>query len=86
MQVWYFSAVNFVFGFVCLVYVHVGYAGSDGMACAGPQSTRHSWLLVEIIYFWTLFFCYQLPCCVIAMFKKPKIEEILNHESEEESD
>ncbi len=36
MQVWYLSTANLVFGLVCLVYVHIGYAGSDGMACAGP--------------------------------------------------
>ncbi len=42
--------------------------------------------MVEIIYFWVLFWIYQVPFVIIRFFKKEKIEEVLNAETPEEDD
>lgn len=42
--------------------------------------------MVELIYFWTLFWIYQVPMLLIRFYRKEKLEEILNAETPEESD
>ncbi len=42
--------------------------------------------MVELIYFWTLFWIYQVPMLLLRFYRKEKLEEILNAETPEESD
>ena len=42
--------------------------------------------MVEIIYFWVLFWIFQVPFLIVRLYKKEAIEEILNAEDVEESD
>jgi len=42
--------------------------------------------MIEIIYFWVLFWIYQAPMLLLRCLKREKLEEILNEESEEEDD
>ena len=42
--------------------------------------------MVEVIYFWVLFFFFQVPVVIIRLYTKDKLEEILNAETEEEED
>ena len=42
--------------------------------------------MVELIYFWTLFWIYQVPMLLIRFYRKETLEEILNAETPEESD
>lgn len=42
--------------------------------------------MVELIYFWTLFWIYQVPMLLIRFYRKEKLEEIINAETPEESD
>ena len=79
MKVWYYTAFSSIFGFICLVYVHIAVAGEDGQACSSAQETRYQWLVVEVVYFWTLFWIYQIPVVVFKFYSKEKLEEILNY-------
>ena len=58
----------------------------DSKACKAAQQTRHDWLMVELIYFWVLFWIFQAPFLFIRFYKREKLEEILNEETPEESD
>ena len=86
MKVWYVTMVTALFGIGVFIYVMAVLGSEDGMACAEAQPERHMWLIVEVIYFWVLFFIYQVPFMVTFCFKKEKLHEIMNavEESEEE--
>lgn len=86
MQIWYLTAISMFYGIAVFVYAHVIYASDDSQACAEAQKTRHDWLMVELIYFWCLFWCFQVPMLLLRFYKKEKLEEILNAETPEESD
>ena len=86
MTIWYPSAISSLFGIAVFIYAHVVYASADSKACSSAQKSRHDWLMVELIYFWTLFWVFQAPMIIIRFFKKEKLEEILNAETTEESD
>lgn len=86
MKVWYVTAFSALYGIGVFFYVMAVLAGDDGKACAEAQPTRHTWLIIEVIYFWVLFFVYQVPFALTFCFKKEKLHEIMNHESEEEED
>lgn len=42
--------------------------------------------MVELIYFWTLFWIYQVPMLLLRFYRKEKLEEIINAETPDESD
>ena len=42
--------------------------------------------MVEIIFFWILFGLFQAPMLLLRLFKKNKLIEMLNEESDEEED
>ena len=59
MHAWYITGIlSSLFGIAVFIYLHVVYASDDSKACADAQKTRHDWLMVEIIYFWVLFWIY----------------------------
>ena len=59
MQVWYITGVlSIPYGIAVFIYLHVVYASDDAKACSEAQNTRYKWLMVEIIYFWVLFWIY----------------------------
>ncbi len=86
LPLWYASAISAPFAIGVFIYAHVVYASDDSKACADAQKTRHDWLMVELIYFWTLFWIYQVPMLLLRFYRKEKLEEILNAETPEESD
>ena len=86
MPIWYASAISALFGIAVFIYLQVIYASDDSKACESAQKTRHDWLMVEIIYFWILFWIFQVPFLIIRFYKKEAIEEVLNAETPEESD
>ena len=83
---WYVTSISALYGIAVFIYAHVIYASENSKACAKAQKTRHDWLMVELIYFWTLFWIFQAPMLLFRFFKKEKLEEILNAETPEESD
>lgn len=86
MHVWYASALASFYGFVCLVIVHIAVASEDGKACASQQETRYTWLVVEVVYFWALFFPAQVFPAMITCWRKHKLEETLNKEDDDSDD
>ena len=58
MSIWYATSINALFGIAVFIYVQVIYASDDSKACESAQKTRHDWLMVEIIYFWILFWIF----------------------------
>ena len=86
LPLWYASAISAPFAIGVFIYAHVVYASDDSKACADAQKTRHDWLMVELIYFWTLFWIYQVPMLLLRFYRKEKLEEIINAETPEESD
>ena len=58
MQVWYVSSITALYGIAVFIYLIYIYASDDGKACGLTQVTRYQWMMVEIIYFWVLFFIY----------------------------
>ena len=55
-KLWYLSSLSTLYGIAVFIYLHIVYASSDAKACGTSQVTRYQWMMVEIIYFWTLFF------------------------------
>ena len=55
LPLWYASAISAPFAIGVIIYAHVVYASDDSKACA----------VVELIYFWTLFWIYQVPMLLI---------------------
>lgn len=49
MQVWYVTAVSALYGVGVFIYLHVVYFSVESTACAENQTTRHQWLMAEII-------------------------------------
>jgi hypothetical protein len=86
MQIWYVTAINALYGIAIFIYIMVVVGSEDGKSCAASQPTRYRWLEVEIIYFWILFWIYQVPFMIAYLYKKEKLHEIMNAESEEEED
>jgi len=69
VHVWYITILNSFFGLGVYIYVHTVRYNIDGVACAVTQEGRATWLLVEIILFWCLFFFFAFPlmtirCCM----------------------
>lgn len=87
MKFWYVTMITALYGIGVFIYVMVVIGSEDGIACADAQPHRRLWLVVEIIYFWTLFFFYQAPFVLAFCFKKEKLHLIINpkpSETEEE--
>ena len=58
MSVWYASAISGLYGIAVFFYMMSVMASDLGQACAVSQKTRYTWLIVEIVYFWVLFFIF----------------------------
>jgi hypothetical protein len=86
MKVWYFTMITALYGIGVFIYVMVVLGSEDGMACKEAQPQRNLWLVIEVIYFWVLFFFYQAPFLLTLCFKKEKLHTIVNHESEQEEE
>jgi hypothetical protein len=83
MQIWYITAISSLYGIAVFIYLHVVYASASGMACGQSQVYRYKWMMVEIIYFWTLFFIFQFPMIIYRVYTKDRVHEILNKEPTE---
>ena len=88
MWIYYLLAINTLFGLIVVIYTMIVRFGTDGSDCAEVQEFRATWLLVEIILFWFLFFCYPGPILPLMFCKKESHDEILNKDDDddEESD
>jgi hypothetical protein len=86
MKVWYVTAISALYGIGVFIYVMAVLGSEDGMACAEAQPYRRMWLVVEVIYFWVLFFFYQAPFLLALCFKKERLHEIMHVESEQEEE
>ena len=86
MQVWYATSVISLYGIGVFIYVTIVFASADAQACLANQKTRYEWLMVEVIYFFTLFGVFQFVFALIRCFKKETLHEILNKEDDEDED
>jgi hypothetical protein len=59
--VWYVTVPNTLYGIITYAFVHMAYFDEDGKKCAEVQESRGTWLLVEIIAFWVVFFLFAFP-------------------------
>jgi len=75
---WYVTMPNTLFGIVVYAMVHMSYFSDDGKACADVQTSRATWLLVEIIAFWVLFFVYSFPFLFTLCLGKQRANNTLN--------
>ena len=76
-SVWYWTTFNTLFGIVVYAIVHMVYVSDDGKSCADVQEYRATWLLVEIIAFWSLFFCCAFPMICTMICGKDKADATL---------
>ena len=86
MQVWYLTAVSALYGMAVFFYMMAVMASPEGKACSYAYTNRYNWITVEIIYFWILFFIFQVPFLLMFCFSKERLHEIMNAESEHEED
>lgn len=86
MHVWYATAIASVYGFVSFIYLMAVYFGSEAAGCEANQPTRYQWLMVEMIFFFTLFFPFLAPMAIVRCFRREQLQELLNEEEEEEDD
>ena len=71
---WYVTTANTLFGIVVYAIVHMVYTSEDGQSCKDVQEYRATWLLVEIIAFWALFFCCAFPMICVMICGKEKAD------------
>ena len=84
MKVWYVTGVvTFLFGIAAFLYLHYVFASGDSLKCKDTQTTRYQWLLVEVVFFWTLFFAFQAPMGVFCFTKRAKLNELLQDSDSE---
>ena len=87
--IWYVTTFNSLFGIVVYAIVHMVYMSDDGKSCNDAQEWRGMWLLVEIIAFWSLFFCCAFPMICTVLCGKEKADRQLkewHEDSESDSD
>jgi hypothetical protein len=59
MQIWYISGLlSIIYGIASFIYLHIVYVSDKGKVCSRAQKTRHTGLMIEIIYFWVCFFVF----------------------------
>jgi len=58
---YYIGAPNTLYGLIAYGITHIVYFSDDGKMCGEEQPDRYSWLLIEIIAFWVLYFFYIFP-------------------------
>lgn len=75
--VYYIGAPNTLFGLIAYGITHIVYFSDDGKACGETQPDRYTWLLVEIIAFWVLYFFYIFPFIFTMCLGKGKAYEKL---------
>lgn len=86
---WYLTTLNTLFGIVVYAIVHMVYTSEDGESCKDVQEYRSTWLLVEIIAFWALFFCCAFPMICTMICGKDRADQKLQawkEAGEEEED
>lgn len=83
--IWYVTTFNSLFGIVVYAIVHMVYMSDDGKSCKDAQEYRGLWLLIEIIAFWSLFFCCAFPMICTVLCGKERADRQLK-EWHEDSD
>ena len=58
---WYITIPNTIYGLIAYAITHMVYFSDDGSACSDKQQDRATWILVEIISFWVLYFLFVFP-------------------------
>ena len=85
MWFYYILSLNTLFGIVAIIVTMVARFSEDGQQCAEVQTYRADWLVVEIIIFWFLFFCYPGPIVPLRFCSKESHDAIINKGSDDES-
>ena len=85
MWFYYVLSLNTLFGVIAIIVTMVARFSEDGAACAEVQTYRADWLVVEIIVFWFLFFCYPGPIVPLYFCSKTSHDDIINKGSDDES-
>jgi hypothetical protein len=83
---WYLTVLNTVYGLVAYAIVHMVYFSDDGKLCKEVQGPRADWLLVEIIAFWVLFFCFAFPMLLTMIMGKGNADDTIKKAYEEAQD
>lgn len=65
MWVWYITMLNSLFGIAVFLYAHSVRFSPTGKTCSEWQPVRASWVVIEIIMFWVLFFFYSFPMIIV---------------------
>lgn len=86
MWFWYATIWNSLFGIVAFIIVHVAYFGDAGKGCETLQPTRYQWLMVEVIFFWCLFWFFQYPFIVLRCCNREKLHEVLNKKDDDDEE
>ena len=85
MWAYYALGLNTIFGIVALVFVHLSYFG-EGAYCKDAQPTRYTWLLVEVIFFWALFWFFQYPFWVLFCCKQEAVHDAINAKDDDDEE
>ncbi len=86
MHMWYLSALSALYGIAAFIYLMFIFWKGAAASCKASQPHRYNWLMVEVIYFWTLFFVFQFPMMVYRLYTKTDLETMLNEESNSDED
>ena len=85
--IWYVTTFNSLFGIVVYAIVHMVYMSDDGKSCKEAQENRALWLLIEIIAFWSLFFCCAFPMiCTVLCGKERADRQLKEWHEDDDSD
>lgn len=85
MWVYYLLAINTLYGVVAIVWTMIVVFSEEGQDCAYAQTNRATWLKVEIIAFWVLFFLYPGPVLPLRFCSKESHDSIINKKDDDES-
>ena len=71
------SFLNTIWGVVAIVWTMMVRFSPEGEECAKAQEYRGQWLIVEIIGFWALLFCYPGPLLPLRTCSRESHDEII---------
>ena len=91
IPLYYFTYLNSFYGVAVYCYTHYARFSPHGITCSAGQPLRAKLLLLEVIFFWTIFILWTLPQIYMLCFSHEKLardyigeEEDGDDESDEE--
>ena len=86
MQVWYWTIPVTLYGIVTYVITAMTLTSEDGDTCAGVQTYRHQYLVVETIACWAFLLFNLLPFAITCMSKEEHAASVRKSDDDDDDE